>query len=266
MGPMVLKKVKIWKAFFSNSLTRDMEYKSNLIGSIFVDIIYYGIHYLFFSIIYSYVDALGVFTKEDVIIFLIITFLSDSVYMFLFSSNLHGLNGLIVRGDLDFMLLKPINAQFLISLRYVRSYAILSIIILIFLLIKLTNDFYGGILFFNWILFIISFISGITIWYTLDFSISCMTFWFRQFSMGGWLSNELLKFSRRPDSIYGGIIRKVLFTAVPMILISSIPARMLIYSPNLKIFFIQIFITILFFILTPILWRNGLIKYESASS
>ena len=129
MEGLVRRYFFLWKSFFSNSLTRDMEFKANFIGGIIVDFIFYGTHFFFFSIIFSYVDSLLEFTQHDVMIFLIITFLSDTFMMMFFSGNLMKLNQLIIKGDLDFFLLKPISSQ-LVSFRYVKSYTIISIIIL----------------------------------------------------------------------------------------------------------------------------------------
>ena len=42
MRLMVLRYMKIWMAFFRNSLSRDMEYKMNFIGDLFIDMIFYG--------------------------------------------------------------------------------------------------------------------------------------------------------------------------------------------------------------------------------
>ena len=97
--------LSLWWSFFQNSLTRDMEYKANFLGGLFIDVIFYGIQFFFFSVIYSYVEALGVFSREDVIIFLIVTFLVDTFYMFFFAGNVFNLNRWMVRGDLDFFLL-----------------------------------------------------------------------------------------------------------------------------------------------------------------
>ena len=82
MRVLVLKYFSLWRAFFRNSLALDMEFKANFLGGLFVDIVYYGSKFFFFSVIYSYVNTLGVFTKEDVMIFLIVAFISDTVYMF----------------------------------------------------------------------------------------------------------------------------------------------------------------------------------------
>tara|TARA_B110000467_G_C18272885_1_gene453557 strand:- start:9 stop:809 length:801 start_codon:yes stop_codon:yes gene_type:complete len=266
MEAMVRRYLNLWAAFFANSLTRDMEYKANLIGGIIVDIIFYSVQYFFFSIIYSYVNTLGSFTREDVMVFLIITFISDTVYMFLFSGNLFPLNRLVVQGDLDFILLKPINSQFLVSFRFVKSYAIFSLIILILMLINQTSLHSIDIGPMNYLFFSISFFCGLIIWYSLDFLIACLTFWFKNFTVGSWLSHEILKFSARPDSIYIGFTRKLLFSLIPMALVSSVPARMLLYGLNLKLLMYQIAISLSFLLFTFWVWKRGLLRYESASS
>jgi len=243
-----------------------MEFKANFLGGLFVDIIFYGIQFFFFSVIYSYVDALGVFTREDVIIFLIITFLSDTVYMFFFSGNLFNLNRWMVRGDLDFILLKPVPSQFMVSFRFVKSYAIISLFILIAMLFMLLASYRQPIGLLNVLIFIVSFLFGQILWYSVEFIISSSCFWFKNFSVAGWLSHEIMKFATRPDSIYTGLLRKVLFSFIPMILIASLPTRMLIYGPDMQYLFGQLLITTIFLMSARLVWKRGLIRYESASS
>ena len=243
-----------------------MEFKANFIGSLLVDAVFYGSHFFFFHIIFSFVNELGVFSSKDVQIFLVITFLSDTFYMLLFSGNLFNLNKMIVRGDLDFVLLKPINSQFMISFRYVKSYTLVSLIILILLFIKIIYSSSQDIQLINIITFIISFFLGLSIWYSFDFIIGCISFWAKNFTVGGWLSHEIMKFSLRPDSIYTGFLRRSLFTIIPMALIMSIPARMLLYEISFYYLLLQIIVSIIFLSLTRIVWHRGLKRYESASS
>ena len=84
MRHMAPRFMKLWLAFFRNSLSRDMEFKMNFIGNLFIDGIFYGSLFFFFSVIFSYVDSLGDFSKDAVIIFLIITYLTDTVFVFFF--------------------------------------------------------------------------------------------------------------------------------------------------------------------------------------
>lgn len=256
----------LWKSFFLNCFTRDMEYKANLLSSLVLDGVYYGTHFFFFNIIFAYVDSLMEFTKNDVMIFLIITFLMDTMYMFFFSGNLFNINRLIVKGDLDFVLLKPVNSQFFASFRYVRSYTFLSVFLIIGLLIFISFSSPGEIATINILGFCLSFIIGISIWYSIDLSIGCLGFWFKNFSTGGWLSHEILKFSMRPDTIYTGWLRRTLFTIVPMALISSVPARILLFGFDWKLLMGQFAVAGIFLVITKIVWQQGLKRYESASS
>ena len=72
MRLLVRKYIKIWTTFFSNSLTRDMEFKANFISNIGIDLIYYTSLYLFYHVIFQFTDSIGSFDKDMVIIFLIV--------------------------------------------------------------------------------------------------------------------------------------------------------------------------------------------------
>ena len=69
-------------------------------------------------------DQVGILTHEQVHVF--------------------NINNAVKLGDLDFILIKPINSQFFISCRYVNSYALISILLLSLLLIKLTYTYHGN--------------------------------------------------------------------------------------------------------------------------
>ena len=262
---MVLRAVKLWMAFFRNSLSRDMEYKMNFILNLFIDAIFYGSYFFLFSVIFSYVDGLGDFSKDAVIIFLIISYLTDTVFVFFFGANTFQVNRMVVKGDLDLLLLKPVNSLFFISFRYVSTYTLISLFLLSGLLINMTYAFDSTIGIYNYTLFFLSFMMGILILYCLEFMVACLVFWYKNFSVGGWLCNEISKYSRRPDSIYSGFIRKALFSFLPMALVSSFPTRVLLFGPDFRLF-LQIFVTLVAILITIFIWNRGLVKYDSASS
>ena len=264
---MVNRYFIIWLAFFRNTLSRDMEFKMNFIFEIFIDAIYYGSLFFFFQIIFQFVDTLGDFNKDAVIIFLLTVYIADSLYLFFLGDNVFEVNNKVRSGDLDFILLKPINAQFFISFRYVSIPALISLCILSTLLIWLTYNYHdSSFIFINYIIYFISLFLGMSIFYAFEFLISCLSFWFRNFSYAGWLAGELIKYSRRPDSIYKKWFRKTLFSIFPMAMICSVPARFLIFGFDLKLLFLQFIIAGFFLWLTTIIWKKGLLRYESASS
>ena len=85
---MVLRYIHLWFSIFKYSIARDMEYKTNFIGSLFVDTIYYITWYYFFEVIYSKTSILGDFDRDAILVFLIATFFVDTIFLeatFIFS-------------------------------------------------------------------------------------------------------------------------------------------------------------------------------------
>ena len=266
---MVVRYLYLWFSIFRYSLSRDMEYKTNFIGSLFVDTIYYITWYYFFEVIYSKTTMLGNFDRESILVFLIATFFVDTLFMMLFDGAGY-LREHIRTGSLDFILLRPVNSQFLISFRYIRSYAIVSLLILSIILYNILITFHPDSLnILNISLFFISLLMGVLIWYCFEFIIASLTFYFRDFRTGGWLTHEVLKFSMRPDTIYTGLTRKILFSIIPMALVASVPSRLLLsgFTPqNQKYMLAQIIVVLILFMLTRIFWKVGLKQYESSQS
>ena len=102
---MVNRYFSIWKAFFRNTLSRDMEFKLNFIFEIFIDAVYYFSLFFFFKIIFQFTNSLGEFNQDAVIIFLITLYLADSLYVFFLGGNVFNINNAVKQGDLDFILL-----------------------------------------------------------------------------------------------------------------------------------------------------------------
>ena len=166
MRLMVNRYLKLWVAFFKNNLTRDMEFKLNFILELFIDFIYYGSLFFFFKIIFQFQDTFGEFNQDAVIIFLILLYLIDSLYIFILGGNTFQINNQVKTGDLDFILIKPINPQFFLSLRFVNSHAIISMLLLSILLFKLTYDYHNQqLLLYNYLFCFVSAILGIIIHY-----------------------------------------------------------------------------------------------------
>tara|TARA_Y100001970_G_scaffold286280_1_gene408055 strand:- start:918 stop:1649 length:732 start_codon:yes stop_codon:yes gene_type:complete len=243
-----------------------MEFKANFISNMMIDIMYYLSLYLFYYVIFQFTDSIGEFSKETVIIFMIVTYMIDAVFEFFFSGNIYSFNQMIVKGNLDFILTKPVNSQFLLSLRFVGFNGAISFFILLFLFFSLTLNYSEHINAINYVIFFISFIMGNLIWYSIDFMTHCLSFWFRNFSVAGWLSSNIKQFSMKPDTIYFGALRKILFSFFPMAMIASVPVRFLIDGFNINLFITQVIVCITFFILARYVWLRSLVMYESASS
>jgi ABC-2 type transport system permease protein len=184
----------------------------------------------------------------------------------LFYDNCVRLTDQIRQGDLDFNLVKPINTQFLVSVRYTDYASIfnstIGMAVVFFALGKMgMSPSLGGALLFAALI-----VNGVLIYYAILFMLSAWTFWIGRSSNLLELYWQFGQFSRYPGDIYPWILRRLLLTLIPMLVVSNFPAGVLIHKLQGGLIFYGFALGIVFVSLTTWVWQAGLKRYRSASS
>src|SRR3954470_25079223 len=104
----------IYAALWRNSVVREMQFKTNFILWIIVELLWFALQLTFITVIYSHTDHIGDWTKWQVVFLIGTSNFIQQLFSSIFLSNLVQLSELIRTGRLDFMLLLPINTRFLI--------------------------------------------------------------------------------------------------------------------------------------------------------
>src|SRR3989344_4383540 len=111
--------LKIFWAFFTNSLIREMQFRSHFWIYVIVNLIWAGLALATFKFIFGQINQVGDWTFPAILLLTAVFYLFDRFFQFLFETNFHRFNFLVNSGDLDLILTKPLSAQFFISLRQV---------------------------------------------------------------------------------------------------------------------------------------------------
>ena len=106
---------RVFATFFRNSLVREMTFRSNLLITIVTRLFYFVAQVALFEIIYRQVNAIDDWTRPEYFAFLATGMLINSLVETFFMPNCANFSELIRTGNLDFVLLKPIDPQFLVS-------------------------------------------------------------------------------------------------------------------------------------------------------
>src|SRR5580700_6952553 len=106
---------RVFATFFRNSLVREMTFRSNLLITIVTRLFYFVAQLTLFEIIYRQVLAIDDWTREEYFAFMATGMLINSLVEAFFMPNCANFSELIRTGNLDFVLLKPIDSQFLVS-------------------------------------------------------------------------------------------------------------------------------------------------------
>ena len=102
---------------FKASLIADLEYRANFFSRILTDIFWYVAQVVTFEVLYQHTDKIGDWNVYQMRVFLGLLFVIDAFYMIIIHENLEGLSEKVRKGDLDLLLAKPINSQFMITLQ-----------------------------------------------------------------------------------------------------------------------------------------------------
>ncbi|MEZ4632853.1 MAG: ABC-2 family transporter protein [Deinococcales bacterium] len=179
--------------------------------------------------------------------------------------NLNKLPEYIRLGDLDFFLLKPVSAQFMVSCRYISLWDSVEIFLgLALILIGMARN--GSLNFANLALGLIMFVLGLIILYSIWLILISSAFWFVRVNNITEIFWGLFMAGRFPAKAFPLWVRFMITVIMPIIFVTTLPASAAIGRLSLGMLTLSLSIAILLFYLSHRFWRFALSNYTSASS
>src|SRR5881398_404626 len=226
---MKLKRyLKIYGALWKNSVVREMGFKTNFLLWIVVEMLWFALQLSFMFVIYSHTDRIGTWSKWQVVMLLGASHFIQQIFTAVFLTNCTQLSELIRTGRLDFMLLLPVNTRFMISFRqvdlggFVNAASAVAVMIYAGKQLHLSPG-WEQILGFGSLAAV-----GIVIHYALMFLLASVSFWTVRAQGIVWGYYNLFNIARLPDEAFHGLFKAVFTFAIPMLLVSNVPARLLV--------------------------------------
>ena len=232
--------VRVFATFARNSLVRDMMFRTNFLIESVSGLSWAVLNVGFYWIVFDHTQSIGDGTgwgKYQFFVFLGTTWIINSLVQAFFMPNLEEFSELIRTGGLDFAMLKPIDTQFLISLRKV-SWSSLSNLLLgaVLLWVSLNQLGTRDPVAWRpeasmWILYPLYVLCGVAIMYSLMICLAATSVWLgrNQTLYDFWF--YITNFSRYPLEIYmqgwGWVLSFVFTFCIPVLVVVNVPARLL---------------------------------------
>jgi ABC-2 type transport system permease protein len=256
---------RLFKAFVRTSFIADLEFRANFATRILTDIFWYLAQIITFEALYLHTERIGSWDVHQTRVFLGILFVVDATFMIFFHDNLERMDDAVRKGELDLLLAKPVNSQFMLSLRRTAT--------------ALTGNFLIGS---AWLIFALSNLPDLNLWRLLWLLLfvpcGALTFYAFKFLFGSfaviftrsenlkYVWYQLYKLALRPESIYAPWLKFLLMTVFPLSFIASVPARAVLEPANPLMFLWVVAWTAFVIYLSNRFWRFALKFYSSASS
>lgn len=265
-GKKMIKYLKIYKEFFKNDLIRSLYFKESFILSLCEGMSMFFINIVFYSSIYNQTNNIADWSKYETMMLIGTYQLIIGLFYGLFINNLPGFASYVRKGDLDFMLIKPVSCQFYISTRYVSIGHIISSLSAIPLLIISINKLNILINLFQCISYLILICLSIITLYSILLIFMSLSIWLIKINGIYILMMDLLSYASYPSTIFKGIIRVLFLTIIPIIVICNVPVDILFNGFSFYNFIYCILIATFFFFLSKKFFKYSLNFYSSASS
>lgn len=260
--------MKYWRlfiAFCKASFVADLEYRANFLTRILTDIFWYAAQIVTFETLFRHTNSIGGWNIEQTRVFLGILFVVDAIYMILFHDNLDRMSERVRKGELDLLLAKPVDSQFMLSFQRISTALIGNLIIgmswLIYSLQGL-SDFDPWRLI--WLFILIP--AGLLSLYSVRFIFCATSILLTKAENVQYLWFQIYKLGMRPDSIYFPWLRFIILTVLPVGVVASVPSSALIGPAQPWLFAWVIIWSGTLVYLSHLFWNWCLKYYSSASS
>ncbi len=277
--------LRVFLTFARNSLVRDIMFRTNFLLQTISSVSWTLMNVGFYVIVFHHTPLLGPesgWGKFEFFVFLATTWIINSFVQAFFMPNAEEFSELIRTGNLDFALLKPIDAQFLISFQRVDwsslSNFAAGIILLAVALWQLTTQPENPLVVTYWmpLLYVVYIFCGVAILYSLMITLASTSIWLgrNQTLYNFWF--YITNFARYPMEIYNrgwGVPLWGFFTfVIPVLVVVNVPARILAQplrpqsSLSWPLALFTLAATVVSLMMSRWVFQRALRSYRSASS
>ncbi len=258
---------RIYAALWKNSVTREMIFKSNFLLWIIVELLWFGLQLSFIGVLYLHTDHIGTWTKWQVVALIGASHFIQQLFQAFFLINCTNLSELVRTGKLDFLLLLPVNTRFVVSFRQVDLGAFVNALSAVGVMVYAVRQMQLAPSVVQVTGFLVLCLAGLIIHYSLMFLLASISFWTVRAQGIVWGYYNLFQIARMPDEAFRGVFKAVFTFAVPMLLVSNVPVRVLVSKLSSPApLALLLGMSVVCFLISEWGWRASVRRYTSASS
>lgn len=257
--------LRIYRHFIASSLVRELEFRANFVAKIAQAMVWLGFSALVLVVIYSNTDSVAGWNKGAAFILSATSFLMYHLVM-AFCFSLIEIPELVRKGTLDFVVTKPVDSQFWVSLRrfnFDQIGACLGGIAMLFVGVAQSG---GNPEAMNWFAYLVLLLSASMTYYSIQFFLMTLGIWFVRVDNLWVLGETIMSIARYPNDIYAPGLQRLFIFVVPVAFLATIPTRQLVQPVEWNWVFGGLAWASLTFLATRVFWVRSMRSYSSASS
>jgi ABC-2 type transport system permease protein len=261
-----MRHLRLLSIFYRNSLYAEMEYRANFVANVLMSAFWLAFAILGLHVFYYHRDQIGGWGYYEAMLVVGFYSLFNGLIEALLQPNMSRLIEQIRTGTFDFILIKPVNSQFMASLRQLSIWKLADVAmglgIGIYALVRLAavpsiTDLIAAAGFVG---------CGTVILYSIWLIMVTSAFWFVRIDNISELFTAIYETGRFPVSVYPSWMRGVLTFVVPIAFITTFPAAAILGRAKPQLLSVAFLLAAGLFCGCIGFWRFAVRRYSSASS
>ncbi len=261
-----MRYLRLFALFLKASFLVELEYRANFVGRVLVGLFWVGVTVLSTTVFFAHTDNIGGWDFNQVLVITGLFTLMGGIIQALLQPNVQKIIEMVRLGTLDFVLTKPVNSQFLASLRYSQVFSAVDVLSgSAIVLVALSRMGYApdGL---SVLKFALMFAMAVLIVYSIWTVMATLSFWFVKVGNLSELFNSVWDTGRFPVNTFSGVLRILLTVVVPIAFITTFPAQAVLGRLDEATLAGAVAMGALMFGFSVWFWRYAVRSYSSASS
>lgn len=253
--------------YFKINVLVMMEYKLDFLAVNLASVLALLVGVFNIEIIFSHVDAMKAWNKEEVLWCLGFFYIVRAVYNTFFINTL-SISHWVQNGKFDLYMIRPLNTffQLLNSGRYNAEYPFDEYFVGGILLVKTSHSlhlFQDGA---DWALFLYLLVTGVFVYFSVLFIFSALSFWMVKSNMFIVMIGNLERLVEYPIDIYHKVIRVAVSLFLPIALVNYYPTVFMLRGRSLGLLLYITGICIVLGVVEIVVWKLGMRAYQSTGA
>jgi len=258
--------LRLLAVFYRTSIQTDMEYRADFFARILASILGLITTIGSLAIAFQYTPDLKGWTLPQALVLLAMYYVMDGLIEMFIAPNMREIMNQVREGTLDFVLLKPVSAQFMATFRTINVWRAANLVVGTGLAIYTIQRLALQIGAPQALAFAGSVLAGLCVIYSFWLVLVTLTFWVVRLENIEQIVWQAFEAGRYPVEIYPAWLRMTLTYVVPVMFIITVPAQALTGRVDPTFSLVALAVALVSVLASSAFWRFGLRHYTGASA
>jgi len=261
-----MRYLRLLSIFYKYSIVSELEYRVDFLANVFMSVFWLAWAIVSVGVFFLHTDKIGDWSWQEVLMVVALFTFFSGVMEALLRPNVGAVLDQVRDGTFDFVLTKPVNAQFIASLRNIVVWRLSDVVIGLGLIAYALAQMHVVPTMGQVALFFVMLVAATFIVYSLWLMMVSLAFWFVKLDNFTELFNGFYEAGRYPVTVYRGVVRALLTFVVPIAFVTTFPASALLGRIDHATVAIGIAFAVGLFVISNRFWNFAIRHYSSASS